>query len=605
MTLRQKLLLAQAPLGAAVALLGLVAALTIASLGERTDEILRENYRSVLAMQRIKESLERMDSAALFLVAGQRERGLAQVRRHRPHLEAELLVEEGNITEPGEAAAAARLRRAWTDYQARFDQFTALPAASADFYFRQLEPLFLEIKQAADAILDMNQDAMVRKSDRARQAARQMDALVIIAALAALLGGLFASTQLTARLLRPLDALRRITRRIGEGDYEVEADARGTDEIASLATDFNAMTERLKEYKKSSLGKLLQAQKASQAAIDSLPDPVIIFDPGGELLASNRAVERLLKPEPRPNAPLSAEPSLRGALERVSAYVLSGKGPYTPKGYEEALRVSGAEGERYFLPRANPVYGEDGAVLGVTVLLQDVTRLRRFDELKNDLVATVAHEFRTPLTSLRMAIHLCLEQAAGPLNEKQADLLYAAREDTERLQGTVDELLDLARIQAGRLELAPRPTAPEALLQGAVEAHRAAGEERQIRLVVEAPPGLGEARADPERIGLVLGNLLSNALRYTPDGGAIELSAKAVPGATRFAVRDHGPGIPKELQGLIFEKFVQLPGAAPGAAGFGLFLAREIVKAHGGEIGVESEPGKGAEFWFTLPTEGA
>jgi signal transduction histidine kinase len=108
-------------------------------------------------------------------------------------------------------------------------------------------------------------------------------------------------------------------------------------------------------------------------------------------------------------------------------------------------------------------------------------------------------------------------------------------------------------------------------------------------------------RADPERIGLVLSNLLSNALRYTSEGGQIELSARDVAGAVRFAVCDHGPGVPKEFQGLIFEKFVQLPGAAPGAAGFGLFLAREIVRAHGGEIGVETEPGRGAEFWFTLP----
>src|SRR5687768_5827525 len=173
MTLRQKLLLAQAPLALAVALLGVVATLTVSSLGERSDEIFRENYRSVLAMQRIKEALERMDSAALFLVAGHREEGVTQAALYRPRLEAELLVEEGNITEPGEAAAAQALRAHWMTYQARFEAFIAAPSAGR--YFEELEPLFLSIKARADEILDTNQDAMVRKSELARRAARRLN----------------------------------------------------------------------------------------------------------------------------------------------------------------------------------------------------------------------------------------------------------------------------------------------------------------------------------------------------------------------------------------------------------------------------------------------
>ncbi len=120
-------------------------------------------------------------------------------------------------------------------------------------------------------------------------------------------------------------------------------------------------------------------------------------------------------------------------------------------------------GDRYFLPRATPVYESRGVIVGATVLLQDVTRLRRFEELKNDVVATIAHEFRTPLTSLRMAVHLCTEQVAGPLTEKQAELLHAAREDCDRLQAMVDDLLDMSRIESGRVELYPLPTPPECL----------------------------------------------------------------------------------------------------------------------------------------------
>jgi signal transduction histidine kinase len=285
----------------------------------------------------------------------------------------------------------------------------------------------------------------------------------------------------------------------------------------------------------------------------------------------------------------------------VRSHVLGGKGPYAPKGFEEAARFPAPDGDRYFLPRATPVYAEQGGIVGTTVILQDVTKLHRFDELKNDLVATVAHEFRTPLTSLRMAIHLCLEEAAGPVTEKQADLLYAAREDCERLQTIVDELLDLARLQAGRIQLQPLPTAVSSLVEAAVEARHAAAAEQDVQLEAVIHPEAGDVWVDRERVQIVFANLLTNALRHTPAGGRIEVRAKPVNNAVRFEVADTGEGIPHQYLHQVFEKFYRIPGAAGGSAGLGLSIAKEIVEAHGGEIGVESEVGRGSTFWFTLP----
>src|SRR5262249_39633160 len=153
----------------------------------------------------------------------------------------------------------------------------------------------------------------------------------------------------------------------------------------------------------------------------------------------------------------------------VRAHVLSGKGAYVPRGFEEALRIATPEGDVFLLPRAHPVHLDDGTISGATVILQDITRLHRFEELKNDLVATAAHELRTPMTSPRRAIHLCIGGGAGPLTPKQADLLYAAREECERLQSTVDELLDLARLQEGRVELRRRRVDVATLVRGAIE----------------------------------------------------------------------------------------------------------------------------------------
>ena len=389
----------------------------------------------------------------------------------------------------------------------------------------------------------------------------------------------------------------------GEGNFDTRAHVQGNDELARLGHDFNAMAARLAEYRKSSLGELLQAHLSMQAAIDSLPDPVAIFSVEGNLQNVNHAAETLLglKADSASKDPLKNVNQPTGAvLERIRSHVLSGKGAYVPRGFEDAVQLTTLLGDRYFLPRGSPVYETRGVVVGATVILQDVTRLRRFEELKNDLVATVAHEFRTPLTSLRMAVHLCTEQVAGPLTDKQAELLHAAREDCDRLQAMVDDLLDLSRIESGRVELFPLPTPVSHLVESAIEEHKAEAIEAGLNLSSDFP--LPEARvlADHERIGHVFSNLIVNAVRHTPKGGSLTLGAEVVNDAVRFTVADTGKGIPREYQERIFEKFFRVPDAEPRGTGLGLYIAREIVRGHGGDIGVKSEPGKGSTFWFTL-----
>jgi signal transduction histidine kinase len=607
MNLYKKLLLAQSPIALALVSLGIFSVVAISYLGSHSQTILKDNYRSVLAAQRMKEAIERMDSAALFLVAGQRQKALEQVAKHRPIFEAELKVQEGNITEAGEKEFTEGLRAAWTDYQAKFDRFQA--TASADeiqrLYFSELEAAFYKVKASADEILAINQDTMVRKSDDVRRTAERMNAITITVALAALALGLLVSIFLTRRMLQPLSVLSEATRKIGEGHFDARARVRGHDELARLAHDFNAMAARLAEYRKSSLGELLQAHLSMQAAIDSMPDPVAVFSVEGILQNVNLAAETLLglKTDSSSKDPLKSVNASTGAvIERVRSHVLSGKGAYSPRGFEDAVQLPTLLGDRYFLPRGAPVYETRGVVVGATVILQDVTRLRRFEELKNDIVATVAHEFRTPLTSLRMAVHLCTEQVAGPLTDKQAELLHAAREDCDRLQGMVDDFLDLSRIESGRVELYPLPTKVSGLLMGAVDECKGDADANGVILSAQVSLHESSVLADHVRIGHVFSNLIGNALRHTPKGGSITLGAEAVDGSVRFTVADTGAGIPREYQERIFEKFYQVPESGPKGTGLGLYIAKEIVRGHGGEIGVESEPGKGSTFWFTLPS---
>jgi len=166
----------------------------------------------------------------------------------------------------------------------------------------------------------------------------------------------------------------------------------------------------------------------------------------------------------------------------------------------------------------------------------------------------------------------------------------------------VDDLLDLSRIEGGMLDVRPQPIEVEPLLEQALEAERAAAVEAGVDLIKEAPPGLPRVVADRERIHLVLVNLVSNAIRHTPKGGVVRVIALEGPdGQVTLRVTDSGKGIPREFQPRIFEKFFRLPGADAGGAGLGLFIARETVRAHKGDIGVDSAPGAGTSIWFTLP----
>ncbi len=607
MSLRGKLLATQGALVATLVVVGGLAVTGVRSLGGSSGRMLDDNYRSVQAAERMKEALERIDGAALLRVAAEPERAGALAAENRSAFERELRVQEGNVTERGEAEATARLRAAWTGYAAAVSDFESGPAgaAAATRYFAVLEPAFRSARDAAQEVLDLNQAAMVQRAAEARDQAASRTGLVIAATLSGLLAGTLLAAGAAARVLRPVSVLTRAAQRIAAGDLEARAHVEGSDELSALAAEFDAMADRLAEYRRSSLGELLRAQAALQAAIDALPDPVLVLDPGGRVQNLNRAAAEALG-FPGGGADEGSLATLPAALRaRVEAELearLAGRIDPPGPGLEGAVRWDGPDGVRWFLPRGSALRDERGRVTGAAILLQDVTRLRRVDELKNDLVATVAHELRTPLTSLRMAVLLCLDGTAGPVTAKQGDLLQAARQDCERLQATVDELLDLTRIQSGRLELARRPVDARALLEeartGAQEAATAAG-------VTLAVSGEGPAvLADPERLALVLSNLLGNALRHTPRGGTVSLSVRAAAGGLRFVVEDSGCGIAPEHLPRLFERFYSVPGARRGSIGLGLYLAREVVQAHGGQVGVESEPGKGSAFWFTLPLAG-
>jgi NtrC-family two-component system sensor histidine kinase KinB len=247
-TLRRRLLLAQVPLAAALLVVGAASLRTVAFLGDNSETILQDNYRSVLAAQRMGDALDGLDREALLRALSKPE--VEQAHALRDRFESELRVQEGNLTEPGEGPATERLRTAWKAYRAaEGEQETAREKLPA--YLGPLQRDSMAVRSAIDEVLALNQDAMVRKSNQARRSAQRLLQLMMAATVAALALGLFASFALTARIVKPLSSLSLAVRRFGEGDLESRARPRGKDEIAALSTEFNTMADRLEDYRKS------------------------------------------------------------------------------------------------------------------------------------------------------------------------------------------------------------------------------------------------------------------------------------------------------------------------------------------------------------------
>ncbi len=282
--------------------------------------------------------------------------------------------------------------------------------------------------------------------------------------------------------------------------------------------------------------------------------------------------------------------------------VLAGRGDYLPLSLEQAISFSDKGQERYFLPRVLAIRTETDELLGAAVAMVDVTKFHLLDRLKSDMVATVSHELKTPLTSVQMAIHLLLEELVGPLNAKQIELLLAARQDSDRILTMINDLLDLTRIEQGRVQLELAAVDAALLVDEAVKRFQPLAQAGGLTVSAELHREALPVMVDRERIEHVFDNLIMNAIQHTPRGGSVSVGAFAQGERARFVVRDSGEGIPAEHVARIFEKFYRVPSTRhTGGAGLGLAIVREIIAAHGGEIEVSSQPGKGTTFTFTLP----
>ncbi len=239
---------------------------------------------------------------------------------------------------------------------------------------------------------------------------------------------------------------------------------------------------------------------------------------------------------------------------------------------------------------------------GAIFIIEDVTKLRYNDEMKRGVISTVSHQLKTPLTSIRMAIHLLLDEKIGPLTPKQEELIIAAREDSDRLNNIIEDLLNVGRIQSGRVQMEFTAVSPRDVVMESAEEFRTAAVDSGVLVQTELPEDLPDAFADLPQIRHVLNNLLSNALKFTPAGGTVTISARSDESFVYITVSDTGTGITPESLVHVFDQFFTASGGKEKTkgAGLGLYIAKEIVEAHGGTIEAKSRPGRGSAFTFSL-----
>ena len=606
MTFRQRIVVALAPLMILLVVVGGTATVLIYRLGTRIEQILRENYDSVIYMRNLNEALERIDSSFQFALAGREKDAFKQYQDNWKLFKDNLTREQENITLPGEGELVASLTKLSEQYKQQGDAFYNQPGTS--LYFAPegqtgLYELFRKIKEVSGKILSLNQDNMYDADQQARRLAHLSlwwygGGLALGVALAAFL---LRSTIRT--ILYPIRAITESASAIGNGKLDQLVAVSSHDEIGRLADAFNVMARRLRDLLYSQQGQLALAQNMGQALIDSFPDPVLVVNQQQEVEMANPAAQRLLGVSPVTEM---AKPRIKweppSALSQPLAESLRDEEEYFPQDFNKAINLRVRDETHSFLPRIAPIGDVTGSTRGAAVLLQDITRFRLLDEVKSNLVATVSHELKTPLTSIRLALHLLLEESTGPLAPKQLELLVDARDNAERILVMINNLLDLARLEQGPGQLRLESVRPTLFLRSIADSFRPRAVEQGIELSVIVPADLPSVAVDADQLQHALQNLLENALAYTSPGGRITVAAEQSDGKIAFSVVDTGRGIPPEYLQSVFEKYFRVPGSsAPGGSGLGLAIVREIVTAHGGTVECESEPNKKTVFRVYLP----
>jgi NtrC-family two-component system sensor histidine kinase KinB len=568
--------------------LGAVALPQVYRLGGAIRETLHNNYISI-------EAAQHMHAALYALQLAQRDGTLAKALpanrdAFRHWIDAEL----NHSTEAGEAELATDIERRG---RRLFDQFSASAPAS------QTDREVADLRGRLDELVGMNQAAMFKADSRASQLSARLTTAFGAGLILLLVIGVALAWTLAWKISKPLTELADRLRNFSLRGPSLKLGEQPLAELDTVASEFNKMAERLEQFEKLNVNRLIYEKSKTEAIIESIEDGIVLIDPQGIVTHINEIAGIIIGVE-REEALGSSFDDLnsnhphylrvRDALRSVA------KTPMDSQRIEIDLHVRGRD--HTYVLKSVPLRKSDGKVLGTILILQNITYLRDKDRARVNLVATLSHELKTPLTSLALSAGL-LERSKENLKPKQQELLASVSEDIGRLRRLADDLLDLARGSSRMITIRNLEIDLCQLVRLVSNAFRLQADQKQVTLSASVNALVPKIHGDPVKLSWALSNLISNALRYTPEGGVVSINSENGANAILLKVSDTGPGIPHQIKEHLFERFTQwnVNGSEPGSSGLGLAIVKDIVEGHGGRIFVDSNLGKGTCFTLELP----
>jgi NtrC-family two-component system sensor histidine kinase KinB len=474
-------------------------------------------------------------------------------------------------------------------------------AKAKEYYGNIIRPFSQRLSDNCFWLVEENQKEMARVSQETRATSNEATIAVLFAAIVATVLSVVTAVQFTKRIIEPAEQMMQTVHQIGRGRLDLKIDVDTDDEVGELSLEFNKMTERLRQFEEMNIEKIVSEKKKSETIVESISDAIIVCDADSNVQLINRSAEELLRIREqdvvgKPVESCVHDERLLDIFRHPDDEALTSR-PY--------LQFNHRERPVYLRPRVStiPTPHSSGRV-GIVLVLQDVTQFRELDKMKSDFMAAVSHEFRTPLTSVNMSVDILRQQLLGPLTPPQSELLDSAKQDCERLTKLVRELLQLSKLESGKIEMREEVIDVRKVIGSTLEPLYIQFKEKNVALDTKVDEDLPSLIGDEQQLSWVVSNLVNNALRYTDSGGCVEISARREGENILVQVTDTGKGIPPEYMDKIFDKFVQVKqslSATPGSVGLGLAIAKEIIEMYGGRIWVESRVGEGSTFSFRLP----
>ena len=589
-----------------IAIVGMVSVFNVYGLSKSIDGLMINNYKSINAVTNMLEAVEEQNNSILVYLYVNKQRGIDIFYNNNDIFSKWYNIEYINITEQGEREHVAKINELYNSYLKQFSNVQELRNLQGndkalEYYDTTIVPVFTSLKQELAFLASLNEKAMYHSKELVTASAFNSMYLITMLSVIAVIGGYLISRFSINKTLKPIYSLTETMKAVTEGDLAQQAPIISQDEIGELTNEFNNMTKRLQSFEQSTLGKLLSEKNKSVAIVKSIFDPLIVLNENYKIILLNDACEKLFNIN-------ESEAVQKHFLEIIRNgdlydFIYTASKSAHNNMNQKILNIETLNQSYYFNVVVTAIKDSTTSITGIVVLLQNITQLKQIEKTKSDFMSTISHEFKTPLTSIMIGASLLENMQIGELNNKQQNIIKTIKEEGEKLNLLLTNLLQISKLEAKKSIFSIEPVFINSVIEDTLKTFYEQSNMKNISLNYKPCDTLPKVNIDSEKVTWVVNNLISNALKFTKSGGAITIETFLKEDRMCISVADTGMGIPEEYRETIFDRFVQVKDEDNEyqGTGLGLAIAKEIVEAHGGEIWCESSPNKGSTFIFTLP----